>query len=232
MKISVIIPAYNEENYIGKCLESIFNQTIKAYEVIVVDNNSIDKTADVARKYGARVVKEGKQGASYARNRGFNEAKGDIILRTDADTIVPNNWIEKIEKGFDDDNVGIVCGGVVYYNKYLNPISHFLIFWIDDIFGYKAITGPNFGIRKTIWKKIKNEVHMDNSRYHEDLDLAIHAQKYGKNKRDYTLMVASSSRKFSDFNTFFIKYPTKWLNTTFDKSHRILSFNPLMKLMV
>lgn len=229
MKVSVVIPAYNEENYIEKCLKALSNQTVKADEIIVVDNKSHDKTAEVAKRLGAKVINESKQGASYARNTGFDKASGDIIARTDADTIVPKNWIEKIKKDFSDPEVGIVCGGVVYYGRLLNPLSHFLIFWVDDIFGYKAITGPNFGIRKSVWEKVRREVHMDNSRYHEDLDLAIHAQKYGRTFRDYSLMVNSSSRKFSDFNAFFVDYPKKWLITIFHKKHRELSHNPIMK---
>lgn len=229
MKISVVVPAYNEEELIGQCLDALKRQTVKADEIIVVDNNSKDRTEKIAKKYGAIVVKEKRQGASYARNAGFNRATGDIILRTDADTVVPKNWIEKIKKNFSDPEIGIVCGGVEYYGKLLNPLSHLLIFWIDDIFGYKAITGPNFGIRRSIWNKIKQEVHMDNSKFHEDLDLAIHAQKYGKNLRDYTLMVKSSSRKFSDLNSFFVQYPRKWINTIFIKSHCEASHNPILK---
>jgi glycosyltransferase involved in cell wall biosynthesis len=229
MKISVVIPAYNEEKILGKCLEALKRQTKKPYEIIVVDNNSSDKTSEVAKNKGARVVFEKMRGASYARNKGFDEAKGDVVLRTDADTIVPQDWVEKMEKGFMDQDVAIVCGGVIYYKKFLNPLSHFLIFWINDIFGYKAITGPNFGIRKSVWGKLKDKVHNDNNAFHEDLDLAIHAIEYGKNKRDYSLMVASSPRKFSDLNTFLIKYPIKSLNTLFDKEHRKLSRNPILR---
>lgn len=230
MKISVVVIAFNEETYLGKCLDAINSQSLKPFELIVVDNNSTDKTAEIASKKGAKVIFEKKQGASYARNKGFDTAMGDVILRTDADTIVPSDWVEKMSKSFEDKNAGIVCGGVVYYNKLLNPLSHFLIFWIDDIFGYKAITGPNFGIRKSVWQRIRDEVHTSDNAFHEDLDLSIHAQRYGKYVRDYSLMVSSSSRKFKDIDAFFIKYPKKWLNTIFNKSHRQLSLNPLMRI--
>jgi len=84
--ISVIIPAANEEKTLPFCLASLKKQTFSNFEVIVIDNNSTDKTAAVAQKFGAKVVSEKKQGIIYARERGFQEAKGEIIARTDADT--------------------------------------------------------------------------------------------------------------------------------------------------
>ena len=230
MKVSVVIAAFNEEEYIGRCLDALNSQKVKADEVIVVDNNSTDNTARIAKEKGVRVIKESKQGASYARNKGFDTATGDIILRTDADTIVPKNWVMTMKKHFADPKVSIVCGGVVYYKKWLNPLSHLLIYWIDDIFGYKAITGPNFGIRAETWKKVREEVHADDSSFHEDLDLSIHAQRFGKYVRDYGMTVETSSRKVGNVGVFFVDYPTKWIRTVFHPVHRKLSSNPLMKL--
>ena len=98
--ISVVIPAHNEEKYIGKCLNSIRKQTFKDYELIVVDNNSTDDTSKIAARYGARVIKETKQGITPARERGFKEAKAEIIARTDADAIVSPNWLKTINHTF------------------------------------------------------------------------------------------------------------------------------------
>lgn len=229
MKISVVIPAYNEEELLGSCLEALNNQTVEPFEIIVVDNNSTDKTAEIAKKYGAKVLFEPKQGAAYARNTGYQVAKGDVLARTDADTIVPKNWIEKLQQAFEKENVAIVCGGVQYHKKNLNFLSHLFTFWVDDIFGYKAVTGPNYGIRKSVWEKIKNKVHNDNDKFHEDLDLAIHAQGEGEYVRLYDLIVRSSTRKFGSFYVFFVKYPLKSIRTLFLKEHRKLSFNPFMK---
>ena len=229
MKVSIVIAAFNEEEFLGKCLDALAHQSIKPFEIIVVDNNSTDKTADIARHKGARIITERKQGASHARNTGFDFASGEVILRTDADTIVPHDWIEKMTTHFKDPSVGIVCGGVLYYKKWLNPLSHLLIFWIDDVFGYKAITGPNFGIRKAVWEKIRGEVHTNDGRFHEDLDLSIHAMRFGKYVRDYSLMVTTSPRRARNFSIFFVKYPMKWINTVFFKDHRRLSLNPVFK---
>ena len=120
MNLSVVIPAYNEEKRIGHCLKSVFNQTVKPYEVIVVDNNSTDRTVEIAREMGAKVVVQPLQGATYARNMGFDEAKGEVIARTDADTIVPNDWIEKYKEHFEEDPLldsmaGPAICGIIFY---------------------------------------------------------------------------------------------------------------------
>jgi glycosyltransferase involved in cell wall biosynthesis len=91
--ISVIIPAFNEEKFLGNCLFSLKNQDFNDFEIIVVDNNSRDKTSKIAKKFGVKLVSEKNQGAALARNRGAKEAKGEILAFTDADTILPKNWL-------------------------------------------------------------------------------------------------------------------------------------------
>ena len=78
-------------------MQSLVDQTLprNEYEIIVVDNNSTDKTAEIAKKYADRVISEKRKGVLYARQTGTMEAKSDIILRTDADGFVPKNWIKR-----------------------------------------------------------------------------------------------------------------------------------------
>lgn len=115
MRLSVVIPAYNEERYIGRLLTSLQQQTYKKpFEIIVVDNNSTDKTAQIAKSFGVRVVKEKNRGYAHACNRGFFEAKGKIIARADADHVVPPTWLEKIVEKFEKDKKLIAVGGPIY----------------------------------------------------------------------------------------------------------------------
>ena len=107
--VSAVVPAFNEEASIGTCVERLLNQTVVPDEVIVVDNNSRDRTAEIARGRGARVVAEPTQGMIPARNRGFNEARCDVIARCDADTRVPPDWIERIRDHFLDPEVDALC---------------------------------------------------------------------------------------------------------------------------
>lgn len=114
MTISVVIPTYNEEKMLPRLLVSLKNQKglHSPFEIIVVDNNSTDKTADIARKYGAKVLFQPRRGVTYARNTGCYAAKGDIIVGTDADSILPPNYLASIVKQFRNKNIVGLCGGV------------------------------------------------------------------------------------------------------------------------
>jgi glycosyltransferase involved in cell wall biosynthesis len=99
--ISVIIPAYNVEKTLGRCLESVLAQNYAPFEVIVVDNNSKDKTKEIIldfKKNNKKVkyIFEGIKGRTSARNAGIKNADGEIIVMLDADCLVPMNWIWEI----------------------------------------------------------------------------------------------------------------------------------------
>lgn len=99
MKVSVIIPAYNEEKYIKKCLKSINNQTLRReeYEVIVCDDASTDKTSTIAKKYADKLIRLKKcKTIGEVRNKGAKKAKGEILLFVDADTKLKSDFLQKI----------------------------------------------------------------------------------------------------------------------------------------
>jgi glycosyltransferase involved in cell wall biosynthesis len=100
--ISIIIPVYNGEKYIGKCLESILNLSYpkNRFEVIVVDNNSTDRSVDIIRTFPFRYCSQKIQGPAAARNHGIKLAKGEIVSFTDADVIVRPDWLQKIVKAY------------------------------------------------------------------------------------------------------------------------------------
>jgi len=117
--ISVVVPALNEEKYIGQCLSSLTAQTYPSdfYEIVVVDNASKDRTSEIARGFGARVVYERRRGVSWARHRGVEEARGEIIAGTDADTMAPSIWLEEIARVFGkDDELGAVTGPILVHD--------------------------------------------------------------------------------------------------------------------
>src|SRR3972149_10557322 len=95
MKFSFIIPALNEEKYIGACIRSIKNQLEEGDEIIVVDNGSHDRTTQIAKSLGCRVLKEKNNGLSHARNRGAREARGNVLCFIDADSIVSDEWLRR-----------------------------------------------------------------------------------------------------------------------------------------
>lgn len=101
--ISVIIPAHNEEEYISKCLESLVFQDYpkQSYEIIVVDNNSIDKTLEIAASFGVKVIEQKIGPVGSVRNAGARQAQGELLAFIDADCVAPTNWLAK--------GVGLLC---------------------------------------------------------------------------------------------------------------------------
>ncbi|MEO0479324.1 MAG: glycosyltransferase family 2 protein [Planctomycetota bacterium] len=99
--VSLIIPAYNEEETIGAVVEE-FSTVPHLDEIVVVDNNCVDRTAEIAREKGARVVAESKPGYGSALMRGLSEAKGDILVLTEADGSFAARDVEKLLIYLDD----------------------------------------------------------------------------------------------------------------------------------
>ncbi|MFH1331655.1 MAG: glycosyltransferase family 2 protein [archaeon] len=122
-KISIVIPCYNEEKNIARCLDSIFSSSYPAdkFGVVVVDDGSTDSTLKVLRDYQKRhkfkVVSESHKGKSECLNRGVMEAKHDFILTLDADTVLTRDCIHKIVQPFYDDAVGATNGSCLALNN-------------------------------------------------------------------------------------------------------------------
>jgi|SRR6185369_12598708 len=219
MRISVVIPAYNEEKYIGACLEAMVNQEEKADEIIVVNNNSTDRTVEIAKQYPVIIVNEQEQGMIQARNRGFNEAQYEIIARTDADTIVPSNWIKKIKEDFLSEALVALSGPSYFYETPAHLSSktvynlHKPYFRImRQVLRHDCLYGPNIALRKSAWEQIKNQVCLNNNDIHEDIDLAIHIAPLGLIKFDKTLIVNSSFRRFKRFQPY-LEYPHRLISS-------------------
>lgn len=117
--VSIIIPSLNEERYIGRTLDSIEKQSYKNYEVIVVDGNSKDRTRDIAKRYGCKVIIEKRRGIGLARNVGARIAKGEILLFLDADTELRKNFLEIIVKRMKNSNVVCACGYIKARGSFL-----------------------------------------------------------------------------------------------------------------
>ena len=190
--VSIIIPAFNEEKYIENSLFSLLKSEQKTslnYEVILIDNNSTDKTVEVAQKFAhgmdLRIIKETKQGRGAARARGFMEAKGEIILSADADTIFYKGWVEELTAAIKDDYVAVTTSCKI---KDLSPLSNWIFNFTQPIWmilysiflGHFWLSGFSFGILKEIYEKSGG---FDTSlQAQEDLDLAFRVAKLGKIK--------------------------------------------------
>ncbi len=100
-RISAIVCAYNEADYLPGCLYSLLAQTRPLDEIVVVDNASTDRTAEVAgRFHRVRVIRESQKGLVRARHTGYRQSTGDLLWYVDADTRAPAWWIERVEERF------------------------------------------------------------------------------------------------------------------------------------
>ncbi len=218
MKISVVIPAHNEEKYLPACLKSLNTQTVAPDEIVVVDNNCTDKTAMTAKQFGARIVREQKKGLTFARNKGFDTARYDIIARCDADTVVPPDWIERIKKRFEDGRIAALSGLGMFYDLYPKTTWFFSVYhvWLKHVLGgHEGLIGPNMALRKTVWHAVRKDVCTDDTLVHEDVDLSIHIlQQKGQIAVDRNLTVRVSGRRIRNHPfSFFVEYPKRFLNT-------------------
>lgn len=131
MKLSVIIPTYNEEKEIEGCLQSLLQQSIprSEYEIIVADATSTDNTVAIAQRYADIVVCTLQRGIAVGRNLGARRASGDILLFLDADVHLTKTFLAECKKAFEDNSLVALCGKfvprdggflpkVVYYGTY------------------------------------------------------------------------------------------------------------------
>lgn len=179
--VSIIIPAYNEERHLGACLQSIANQTILPEEVIVVDNNSNDRTAAIARQFKfVTLVSERQQGLIAARNTGFNAAKGDILGRINADAVLDAQWVARLKYQFGRQPSLAAIGGLG--RNRLGPgrlklatirASQVYCLHAEAYFGNVILWGANMAIRRRAWLKIKTMLQTEDDLVHEDQDISL-----------------------------------------------------------
>lgn len=211
MKISIVIPAYNEENDIEECLNAVAAQERPADEVIVVDNNSTDNTVEVVKKYPfVRLITAEKQGVSHARDAGFDAATGDVIGRIDVDTHMPTNWTKQVERIFSDPEIMAATGPVFYTDLPAQQMMQDLDTMLRSVAynsGMKFLFGTNMAIRKVAWDKVNGKVCHDRRDIHEDLDLAIHLSEQNLQVAfDKDMVVGASTRRLNDNVHSFYKY--------------------------
>ncbi len=203
--ISLIIPAHNEEKYIEQCLENVLRYSEdKFLEIIVIDNASTDNTRKVVEKFeGVKVIFEGRKGVLHARERGFREAKGDIVAYIDADSYFMKGWPIIIENEFKKNKSLVCLSGICRYfdvpvwQKYLIWIYWYIlampVYWI---LGYMMISG-NFAIRKNVLEKMGG-FDTSISFYGDDTNTARRASKFGKVKFRTDFFIHTSGRRLTN----------------------------------
>ena len=131
--VSVIVPVRNEESYVADCLRSLLNQDYPwdGFEIIVVDNDSSDRSADVIAQFSVRYVFEKKRGAAAARNAGVRQSKGELLAFIDSDCIAPPDWLSSLVLAFNRREVDAI--GANAFTQKEHPF--WTIFWPSSIPG-------------------------------------------------------------------------------------------------
>jgi glycosyltransferase involved in cell wall biosynthesis len=159
LRFSVVIPAYNEADFIGDCLRSLARQDFGGgYEVIVVDNLSTDATAEIARSYGVVVLPEEHPGVCRARQCGTHASVGEIVVSSDADTRFDSTWLSHIDKAFKSDASLVAVAGPCRYldgpwwGKAYARALFALVHLVNRSTGRVLyVTATNIAFRKSAW---------------------------------------------------------------------------------
>jgi glycosyltransferase involved in cell wall biosynthesis len=202
--VSIVIPTYNEQRYVHLPLASLVRQkTAIPFEVILVDNTSTDRTVAIAKtfqkKLNLQIIREPIKGRAAARDTGFRHAKGDIILSTDADTAVPEDWVDSLVKLFRPNVVAVTGPGYTTDESRLGnamirigqPLCMHLY---RLVFSQYWLTGFNFGILRSVYRQSGGFTRSIDSL--EDIDLGFRVSRIGKIIYFDKPRVIFSSRRF------------------------------------
>ena len=204
MKISIIIPAYNEEKYLEETLKCVLNQDYPDFEIIVVDNNSTDRTSEIAKSFGVKVFLEKNKGTGWAREKGRLEANGEVLAFLDADCLPNSDWLSRGVKYFEKKDVVALTGPYDYYDsenwyrifflliqKY---IYSFFNFFLQKLNRGAVIIFGNCFIRASVLKDLGG-IDTSITFYGDDTDIAKRVSKKGKVIFDSKLTMRGSSRR-------------------------------------
>jgi len=211
--ISVVVPAYNEEENITACLESLNRQTLPRteYEIIVVDGNSKDRTRELAAPLADLVFIQASARVGGARNDGAMRARGEILATTDADCILPPDWLERIRDDFARYHP-VQLYGTVYPRE--EGLSYRISLALANTFsrlGYRTgilyyTLGCNTAFDRQAFIRAGMYCPMDAG---DDLEIALRMKRLGNVILDPQLRVGFSMRRYQQFGTLRSLY--QWL---------------------
>ncbi len=197
MRISVIVPTYNEGNTVRKCLEPLSRQTFEDYEIVVVDGHSKDDTVKAAKKYADKVIYDEGKGTGAARNLAVRAVDSEIVAFVDGDTIVPENWVETVDRAFKKGVVGVggplLPEGGNFSDKLIFFVCADLLRRMSSAIGWHQFSGANCAYLR--------EAYLRSGGFREDLDmlddveLSMRIKKFGREIFEPRMYAATSIRR-------------------------------------
>ncbi len=245
MRISFVVPAYNEEAYLPACLESILDQTRSlpdgTCEIIVVNNASSDRTREVALRYrSVTVVDEPRKGLTFARQAGFAASSGSLIANVDSDSRLTPGWVAKVLSTFAQAEIAhsanpeahrplvSLSGPLAYYDLTSSQRRLVHVFYMTAWITYainryilrvgSMVQGGNFVVSRAALEAIGG-FNTSISFYGEDTDIARRLNQVGEVRFTFALKMSSSARRLKSEGilTMAVRYSINYLWTTFFK---------------
>ena len=203
MKVSIVVPAFNEEERIAETLQGLIAQSYPNKEIIVVDNNSSDNTNSIAKKYTDRVISETEKGYIPAVNRGAKEADGELITFCDADTRYPAQWLSQIVETFQSCPKAVaVYGGADTYDanalsNWFNGVCYTSFLRLSRVLGLDNTSGFNFVMKREILLAVGGYIP-EFKQISPDIELGKRVKKAGKIVFKPQIKASSSFRRYQD----------------------------------
>lgn len=237
MKISFVVPAYNEQALLTRSLTAIRDEILRAgkvlgqdAEIIVVNNASTDRTREVAEAIeGVRVVDEPRKGLVQARWCGFEHSTGELIANIDADTVIPPGWLTEVLRQFERGPGLVALSGPYKYYGVPNKVNmvvgaYYRVAWLAYMFNRFVLNvgamlqGGNFIVKRAAMLKLGSP-DLRFSFYGEDTDMARRLSKVGGVKFTFKLPAESSGRRLVGEGVFTIglRYSMNFFWATFRK---------------
>lgn len=209
-EISVIVPALNEEKYIGNVIEGLQTQTFRDFETIIIDGGSTDKTVKIAKPF-AKIIIEKRKGISRARNAGARVAKGKILVFLDGDTRPTKKLLSAYHEMFANEKIIAATGPILPLEKTNKRISvgyrvvSILFVRLSILIGKPSIVGSNFAVRASTFRKVKGfDPYLMT---YEDWDLSARLNKHGRIAYVKNALVYTSVRRVVAWGIFsYFKY--------------------------
>lgn len=208
MKISVAIPAHNEEAYIARCLESLIEQNFSGeLEIVVCLNLCTDKTEEIVQRYAQqarwpiKVVSEPRKGVGWARQTACLTTSGEIIASADADAIYPSFWAARIARAFAEDPQLVALYGPVRLRgfgafwEFFHPILNDTITHIGRLFGWHNVIGSNFAMHRTAFFAVGG--FNTSLKALEDHEIVRRLRRLGRVRYDAHLVAYASARRYN-----------------------------------
>ena len=213
MKYSIIVPVYNRPNEVDELLQSLCQQTVKDFEVLIIEDGSIKTCKDVCDKYANILVlhyhaKE-NSGPGQSRNYGAERAKGEYVIILDSDVVLPNTYIEAIEKSLTSEIIAF--GGPDAAHPSFTPIQKAISYSMTSFFTTGGIRGGkakldkfyprsfNMGIRRDVYLQLGGFTKM---RFGEDIDFSYRIVEAGYRPQLFPEAWVWHKRR-TDFHKFF-----------------------------